>query len=346
MGYYQKNKIGYDSHKCFMFYVSCFMRGTYFVAIIIFIIAWFSVISPARAASIYFSETNQTLALDQTFKIRIYVSSENKDINALEGKIVYPADLLELQTIDDGNSVINFWIQKPSVSRETDDKQTRETDAEIIFAGLIPGGFSGKEGKIISLQFATKKQGRGVIDIKDLTALLNDGKGTKTDVSISDFNFEISKDAPLALVPEQEKDTTPPEVFFPVISKDPNVFNGKWFVVFATQDKDSGIDYYAIRETRRKIDIKRKTDAKKWQKAESPYLLKDQKLHSYIYVKAVDKAGNERVEVINPTNPLLWYQNMINWFIIIIIGLIVAFLLIYRNKYAKQRKTEHETTRI
>lgn len=37
-----------------------------------------------------------------------------------------------------------------------------------------------------------------------------------------------------------------------------------------------------------------------WQKGESPYLLTDQSLKSIIKVRAVDKAGNERIETISP----------------------------------------------
>ena len=31
--------------------------------------------------------------------------------------------------------------------------------------------------------------------------------------------------------------------------KDPNVFDGKWFLVFAALDKGSGIDHYEVMET-------------------------------------------------------------------------------------------------
>jgi len=59
---------------------------------------------------------------------------------------------------------------------------------------------------------------------------------------------------------------------------------------------------------------------------ESPYLLKDQKLKSFIYVKAVDKAGNERIATLAPRYPLKWYEKWENWIIIIIVTFILYLL--------------------
>ncbi|MCX6796840.1 MAG: hypothetical protein NTW06_05100, partial [Candidatus Falkowbacteria bacterium] len=76
----------------------------------------------------------------------------------------------------------------------------------------------------------------------------------------------------------------------------------------------------------------------KWQAAQSPYLLSDQKLRSYIYVKAIDKNNNERVAMLGPANPLLWYENFYIFSIIIIISLIIVFYsgLILWKKRRKQ----------
>jgi len=49
-------------------------------------------------------------------------------------------------------------------------------------------------------------------------------------------------------------------------------------------------------------------------------------LKSYIYVKAVDKSGNERIAELPPQNPLEWYENYLIWVIIIAGGIIVYFV--------------------
>jgi len=45
-------------------------------------------------------------------------------------------------------------------------------------------------------------------------------------------------------------------------------------------------------------------------------------LRSYIYVKAVDKTGNERIAVVFPRYPLKWYEKYLFWIIIIIVVLV------------------------
>ena len=67
-------------------------------------------------------------------------------------------------------------------------------------------------------------------------------------------------------------------------------------------------------------------DGGEWIRAESPYVLKDQKLKSYVYIKAIDKAGNERIEVIPQKYPFQWYESWL-WWGIIIVGFAIAYAL-------------------
>ena len=123
-------------------------------------------------------------------------------------------------------------------------------------------------------------------------------------------------------MPTAKEDRDLPEEFAPQIAADPAIFEGKWFLVFSTQDKGSGVDHYEIQETRQ-AEMKNK----KWVIGESPYLLKDQGLKSYIYVKAIDKSGNERIVMLPPQKPLSWYENYKNW-LIIILGFVIVYVVI------------------
>ncbi|OGH83817.1 MAG: hypothetical protein A2261_03705 [Candidatus Magasanikbacteria bacterium RIFOXYA2_FULL_44_8] len=132
-------------------------------------------------------------------------------------------------------------------------------------------------------------------------------------------------------------DVDAPESFKPEIAQDPNIFGGKWFLAFATQDKGSGIDHYEIREDLgfriknlggiiKKFLIPKSYLLNSWQEVESPYVLKDQKLKSWVYIKAIDKAGNERIEVIPQKYPFQWYESWL-WWGIIIVGFAIAYAL-------------------
>ena len=107
----------------------------------------------------------------------------------------------------------------------------------------------------------------------------------------------------------------------PEIARDESISDDKWFIVFATQDKASGVDHYEVKESRQKI----LTFFSRWRAAESPHVLKDQELRSYIFVKAVDKTGNERIVKLSPQNSLRWYENYENWIILIVIAVVFAF---------------------
>jgi len=91
--------------------------------------------------------------------------------------------------------------------------------------------------------------------------------------------------------------------------------------VFVAQDKGSGIHHYELQENR-----KQKIENRKWEEAESPYVLKDQKLRSFIYVKAIDRVGNERIAMLPPRYPMRWYERPLVWGIIILL-LVVLYII-------------------
>ena len=288
---------------------SQFKIKNYFLAILVIFVL---VPILASAAEIRIDAKSWEIKIGERFTTNLFLDAE-ESINALEGQIVFPVDLLEPKEIRDGNSIVNFWIERPKI----------ESD-KIRFSGITPGGYLGKKGLIFSVIFQSIQEGSGSIEIQDIKALLNDGKGTKANTTISNLQLVISKQVPAsqpAVV--EKKDTDIPEVFEPIVTSDPAVFDGKYFLVFATQDKGSGIDHYEIKESRQKfLKI-----FKKWVIAESPYVLKDRKLRSYVYIKAVDKAGNERITVVEPRYPMRWYEAWWILGIIILSAIIIGYIL-------------------
>jgi membrane protein YdbS with pleckstrin-like domain len=74
------------------------------------------------------------------------------------------------------------------------------------------------------------------------------------------------------------------------------------------------------------------------EKSRKPYVLKDQTLKSIIRVKAVDKAGNERIVSLQPQSAikLKWYKNWNNWVIVAVVFSILY--LVYRVLYLVYRR--------
>jgi len=278
------------------------------------------------AAEIFYDADTRKVKANTEFEVGVFLNAESENINAFEGKIIFPHDLLDLKEIRDGNTIVNFWIEKPHKRQETRNKEqgTRNKEqGEILFSGITPGGFQGNNGLLFSAVFEAKSEGLARFEINDARVLRNDGTGSPAALTIAPFEMTISSEAP-AVTPivTKVKDTEPPETFRPEIARDESLFGGKWFLVFATQDKASGVDHYEAKESRQRILAL----FQKWSRTESLHVLRDQELRSYIFVKAVDKAGNVRIEKILPRNPLRWYENYENW-IIIILGLVIAYAI-------------------
>lgn len=242
------------------------------------------------------------IGLGEQFVVSVFVDSD-ESLNAIEGKVIVSSDAFSVKDIRDGNSVINFWIDKPSAKQS----------GEVYFAGITPGGFSGKNKLLFSLVLEPKIVGEHSIELKDVKALINDSVGTNSTVNI--YNTDISIDSKLNKV-EQDIviDEELPEPFQISLAKDPNLFEGKYFLVFSTQDKISGISKYKVREGRFGA----------FAEAESPYVLKSQNLNKKIYVKAIDKSGNERVATLNPQSLVPWY---LNYVVVAIMALLLVLAL-------------------
>jgi hypothetical protein len=130
-------------------------------------------------------------------------------------------------------------------------------------------------------------------------------------------------------------DTTPPEEFKLEIAE----IEGKKYLVFLTIDKTSGVDHYEIERHYRGVALFGTVPTTKWETVKNPYLLRDQNLGK-IFVKAVDKAGNEQIsEITLPPKPFPY------WIIIpILIGALVIWWIIKKiqmtkSKYQNKLKT-------
>jgi len=288
------------------------MKKILYLIILILVLLAFSVPFKSYAADIFFGVNNKEVNLDSKFEVGIFLDTQADNINAIEGTIMFPSNSLEFQEVFTGNSNITFWVQQPALIAKD----------SVSFSGMIPGGFTGTKGYLFSLIFKATKKGQVTINSNNEKIYLNDGQGSLVDIKEAPLMLDIvEKEGGQNFVPLY--DPNPPELFEPQVSWDENIFEGKWFLAFVTQDKGSGIDHYEVMEGGQFGSFASLFSKKQWIVAESPYLLQDQSLESVIYVKAVDKAGNERIVKIKPRYSLLWYENYFVWIIIIVTGTII-----------------------
>ena len=101
------------------------------------------------AAEVSFDTKSQDIKVNQLFEVGVFINTDDESINAIEGKIIFPQDLLEIKKINDGNSIINFWIDPVSNCVSIGVKKPDE----ICFSGIIPGGYANNHGLIFSVTF-------------------------------------------------------------------------------------------------------------------------------------------------------------------------------------------------
>jgi len=285
----------------------------YFILLLFIIYSLLNAV-PALAAKLEFSSPVSEVGVWQEFKIDLTLDAQGEDINAVEARIFFPETLLRLKEIQDGSSIINFWIKRPKI----------EQAGTIDFSGIIPGGYKETKGFLLSIILEAKKSGNGVVEISSAKILRNDGKGTIAPITISNFQFLISEQVPIYQIPTIEtKDIEPPEEFKPEIAQNPGIFEGKWFIVFTTQDKGSGIDHYKVCEKIKTTCVI----------AESPYVLQNQNLDRKIFVKAIDKNGNERIAILSPKSAPRYQK----WLVYIIFGIVIfSVIILIRWLYMKR----------
>jgi len=252
-------------------------------------------VAPAQAARIYFSPEAGEFSSEAALPVSVFLDTEGEEINAVEAEVEFSPDVFSARGVSDGNSIISFWVNRPKIS-----------PGLVSFSGIIPGGYNGRSGLLLKIFLVPEKSGEADVAFgENSAAMLNDGKGTKTELELSGAKYRINKFGSVFLEPE---DNAPPEDFRPQIGQDLDFSQGKYFLVFSTQDKGSGIERYEVKEGKGPYKI-----------AESGYVLENQKLNEKIMVKAVDKSGNWREAALPPVNRFLWYQELLILVIIILI---------------------------
>ncbi|MFH1451003.1 MAG: cohesin domain-containing protein [bacterium] len=385
------------------------MKKTNFKIALLFCLGGLGLPFLTSAANLYFLPSFQDFYQGESLIVELRLNTEGEEINALETKIMFPVEILEVVDTNLGGSVLTIWPKEPTFSNSS---------GEISFIGGMPKGFSG-DGLLAKIIFRAKSIGSANLKFTENSqALLNDGNGTKVDLVFlegvydilakpeglpivfssthpdetkwfhsstihlhwdlaeeTEYSFVLSHDPsvePDDLPDKPERwvgdieypgledgiyyfflkqrvvggkwtektslrimiDATPPEPFIPKIGKEKSVYEGKYFLSFSAEDKASGVDYYEVYESKK--ELFKKESSSGWKKVKSPYVLENQLLNGVIKVRAVDKAGNERiVEVVLPAKPFPYKTAGIIIFLLLILIVIIA-----RRKVKKTVKLE------
>lgn len=242
--------------------------------------------------------------------VHINLDTEQNLINAIEGDLVYSNKDLIIEKVNIGSSFVSFWVEQPKIN----------VDGRIHFSGIVPGGIAVSKGEVFSVTVRGVIDGQTNIKLENVNLLLNDGQGSKDEAKTKDINFTITEN----LNGEEEKigsnDTTKPEKFTVERTKSPYIYDNQWFVVFSTQDKGVGIDYYEVCEFVKSNCVK----------ADSPYLLQHQTPFFRVIVRAYDTDSNMRSVVL-----------ISRWlvFVVFVFFVLIGSIFLYlRHRYLRTNK--------
>lgn len=296
--------------------------------IFFFLIFFFFSFQKTEAVVLFFQPKEGKFLKNDVFLVEVKMDTEKETVNAVQLKINFPPQLLEVVNISDGGSVFHLWPEKPRFSNEK---------GEINFVAGIPGGFNG-QGKIVSIAFRAIFSDEvpifgQVYFNENSKVFLNDGQGTEAKTTLLPAFFEISPRESTVIKDQwQEKlyqDKNPPQPFNIEILRDPLIFDGRYFLYFQTIDLESGIDRYEIKEGRGD-----------WKVVEPPYyLVDDQNLKTKIIVKAIDKAGNERMAEFVPYLPFYKKPSFILLIVLLILILIFILKFILKSKPSSKKSS-------
>lgn len=276
----------------------------------------------AKAATLYLDPVSIKVGMKDVFEVQVKVGLEAGEcINAARIGLIFPPEVLSAKDFNSGESIFSLWVEKPSAS----DMSGISQSGKIFFSGGLPGGYCGQIpgdpgesnvlGSVIFNAVSPVLFHKAGVDFDAETEVyLNDGQGTKAKIETQGLKIEVDENQTAKKDDWEMKileDKTPPEPFVIEISRDPKVAEGRSFIVFSTTDKQTGVDHYEVLEAKPKnvlaslnklswLDKLKKIwggqiTSAAFEKANSPYILKDQALRSVIKVKAVDRAGNERL---------------------------------------------------
>lgn len=124
----------------------------------------------ANAAMLQINSNSTVISPGDTTTLNFIVNTENIAINNAEARITFPADKIEVLSINKNNSVFSLWVEDPSFSN---------TAGIITFNGGVPTpGYIGAQGSIISVVVKAKKVGQAEFVFSNTAVRANDGLGT------------------------------------------------------------------------------------------------------------------------------------------------------------------------
>lgn len=285
-------------------------------------------------------------------EIRLDVDEQaNECVNLVDAVIAFP-DTVQAVDTSVGRSILRIWVEDPKIDQAAN---------QVTFAGGIPNGYCGRIpgdpeltnvlAEVIFRSASDERDGVSAtttapVAFHDQTTLyLNDGFGTAA--PLDTYGMELSivpgerADVTDPWLERVRADTVAPEPFSVSLERDDSLFQGRYYIVFNTTDKQTGLaGYEVMEEPLAEAGLFRfGAVGAPWTPTRSPYVLEDQTLNSTIRVKATDKAGNEYIATLVPDESLREQQIVwLDWAVLISGGFLIVLSFLGVTHWIRRRR--------
>ncbi len=175
----------------------------------------------AQAATLQTVPSTGVYPSGGTFTVSVVVNTGGKSINAAEGILSFNPRELSVVSVSKTGSIFNLWVTEPKVNRSA---------GTIEFSGGAPSGYSGAQGRIMSVTFRTLGSGSAKVKFKNGTILANDGRGTNILTGMSGGSYtikaQITTPEPEKIIEYKPKSNTPKA---PKINSGTHPDQNKWY---------------------------------------------------------------------------------------------------------------------
>lgn len=124
----------------------------------------------------------KTASIGQQFSVSLLLDTE-ENINAAQGIVSFSPSVLQMISVDNTNSVFNFWVEDPTISNDV---------GTMSFVGGSSKIVNGKKLKILTMKFKAVGIGSSNIKFSNGVVTADDGVGTNVLSNVTEASVSVS----------------------------------------------------------------------------------------------------------------------------------------------------------
>lgn len=124
----------------------------------------------AYAATLTLSSASTNVTVGSTVTVRIVLNSSDQAVNAAEATLQFPANVLQVNSLDQTSSIFTIWVENPAYSNSA---------GTVTFGGGLPTpGYQGTGATVLDVSFVAQHIGTATLSLSGAEVTANDGLGT------------------------------------------------------------------------------------------------------------------------------------------------------------------------